>query len=67
MADSDNNTTLSNVTRSNAIAGRAPVAVSPNNSKAISETLRPTFRVRGGQDMKKADRLGRRQQRGEAD
>ncbi|PLP55698.1 hypothetical protein CYK37_29070 [Mesorhizobium loti] len=53
MADSDNTTTLSIVTRSKAIAGLAPAAFSPNNSKAASETLRPTFRVRGGQLMKR--------------
>nr|WP_180882933.1 hypothetical protein [Mesorhizobium loti] len=53
MADSDNTTTLSNVTRSKAIAGRAPTVFSPNNSEASSETQRLSFGANDGLPMKR--------------
>lgn len=53
MADSDNNTTLSNVTCSKAIAGLAATAFSPNNSEAGSETLPLSFGANDGLPMKR--------------
>ncbi len=53
MADSDNNTTLSNVTCSKAIASRAATAFSRNNSQAGSETLRLPFGANGGLPKKR--------------
>ncbi len=68
MADSDNTTTLSSVTRMNTIAGRAARAISPDNLEARHSSDPAAVLWREWQAAHaEVDRLCRHQQRAEAD